>query len=127
MIPNGKKMNWHGHHLTFESEDDWCRGCFFADKDECPDCDEGAWVEDKPNPWHTGTPTEEGWYVIAFIGANKRIEYASAVWCYGEWDARCKVVAWMPIPPFETKPHITKLPKDWYDPKEDRWYDEAKK
>ena len=64
MIPNGKTMNWHGHHLTFESEDDWCRGCFFADKNECPDCDDGAWVEDNPNPWHTGTPTEEGEYVV---------------------------------------------------------------
>ena len=46
MIPNGKEMTWKGHHLVFEAEPDPCRGCFFADKDECPDCDEGAWVED---------------------------------------------------------------------------------
>ena len=46
MIPNGKEMTWKGHHLVFESEPNPCRGCFFADKDECPDCDEGAWVED---------------------------------------------------------------------------------
>ena len=47
MIPNGKEMTWNGHHLVFESEPDPCRGCFFADKNECPDCDEGAWVEDE--------------------------------------------------------------------------------
>ena len=46
MIPNGKEMTWKGHHLVFEAEPNPCRGCFFADKDECPDCDEGAWVED---------------------------------------------------------------------------------
>lgn len=46
MIPNGKEMTWKGHHLVFESEPNPCRGCFFADKDECPDCDDGAWVED---------------------------------------------------------------------------------
>lgn len=21
----------------------------------------------RPNPWHTGTPTEDGWYLLAFI------------------------------------------------------------
>ena len=46
MIPNGKEMTWNGHQLVFESKLDPCRGCFFADKDEWPDCDEGAWVED---------------------------------------------------------------------------------
>lgn len=49
------------------------------------------------NPWNTGTPSEEGWYLIAFLGANKRIEYASAVWCYNEWDAHCQVLAWQKI------------------------------
>ena len=51
--------------------------------------------------WHTGTPTEEGWYLIAFLGANKRIEYASAVWCYNEWDAHCQILAWQKINPYE--------------------------
>lgn len=50
--------------------------------------------------WHTGTPTEEGWYLIAFLGANKRIEYASAVWCYNEWDAHCRILAWQKIEPY---------------------------
>ena len=52
MIPNGKEMTWNGHHLVFESEPNPCRGCFFADKDECPDCDEGAWVEDNTEASH---------------------------------------------------------------------------
>ena len=55
------------------------------------------------SPWHTGTPTDEGWYLIAFLGANKRIEYASAVWCYNEWDAHCRVIAWQKIIPYEEK------------------------
>ena len=55
------------------------------------------------NPWNTGTPTDEGWYLIAFLGANKRIEYASAVWCYNEWDAHCRVIAWQKITPYEEK------------------------
>ena len=63
MIPNGKQMDWNGHNLTFESEHDQCTGCFFANKNECPDCDEGIWVEENPSPWHTGTPTENGTYV----------------------------------------------------------------
>lgn len=63
MITNGKEMNWKGHRLVFESEPSKCFGCFFDDKDECPECDEGIWVED--SPWHTGTPTEEGWYLVA--------------------------------------------------------------
>ena len=51
--------------------------------------------------WHTGIPTDEGWYLIAFLGSNKRIEYASAVWCYNEWDAHCRVIAWQKITPYE--------------------------
>lgn len=53
MIPNGKKMDWNGHNLTFESTTYHCRGCFFENKNECPDCDEGIWVEES-SFWHTG-------------------------------------------------------------------------
>ena len=66
MIPNGEEMNWNGHHLVFESENDPCRGCFFADKDECPECDEGLWVEKNSSPWHTGLPTKEGKYLVKY-------------------------------------------------------------
>lgn len=65
MIPNGKEMDWDGHHLVFESTTYQCRGCFFEDRGSCPDCDEGLWVEENPSPWHTGKPTEEGWYLLA--------------------------------------------------------------
>lgn len=53
--------------------------------------------------WHTGTPTEEGWYLIAFLGANERIEYAASVWCYNEWDAHCRILAWQKIEPYKEK------------------------
>lgn len=71
MIPNGKEMNWNGHHLVFESEPSKCVGCFFDDKNECPECDEGVWVED--SPWHTGTPTKE---------TNEDNEYCYAIMFY---------------------------------------------
>ena len=62
VIPNGKEMNWNGHKLRFELSPSNCVGCFFKDKNECPDCDDGAWVED--SPWCTGKPTDEGWYLL---------------------------------------------------------------
>lgn len=68
-----------------------------------PDLNKFDSIEIPESPWHTGTPTEEGWYTIAFIGANKRIEYASAVWCYNEWDAHCRILAWQKIEPYKEK------------------------
>ena len=62
MIPNGQEIIFDGHNLTFESDPSVCRGCFFEDRDSCPDCDEGIWVEEG-SPWHTGTPTENGYYL----------------------------------------------------------------
>ena len=29
--------------------------------------------EQEQSPWHTGTPTEDGWYVLAFIEDGRRI------------------------------------------------------
>ena len=119
MIPDGTTMNWHGHKLVFESENDQCRGCFFADKNECPDCDEGAWVEDNPNPWHTGTPTEEGWYLLYIHGVFDDKDryiyeadyygkdyYGSMVWAYKDEEWRdWEVVAYQKIVPYkETNP-----------------------
>ena len=112
MIPNGKEMEWKGHHLVFESEEDWCRGCFFADKDSCPDCDEGAWVEQKHSLWHTGTPTEDGLYVIAYrncYGNTEDISYATAIvrgsvfFYFQECRFGRQVMAWQKIEPFEEK------------------------
>lgn len=102
MIPNGKEMNWNGHHLVFESEACLCDGCFFQGKDGCPDCDEGKWVEDKPSPWHIGTPREEGLYWV-FVPQGKK-KYTSD--CF-DGDSFVEngniVVAWIPIIPFEEK------------------------
>lgn len=94
MIPNGEKMNWNGHHLVFDIP---CRGCFFADKDECPECDEGLWVEDNPSPWHTGTPTEEGWYVCKMKGTDLyETQYFTGV----NWNEEI-IEAWQKIEPYE--------------------------
>ena len=55
--------------------------------------------------WHTGIPTEEGWYLVT---TNQADEYAVGYWdktiqsftriCFFDSD---EVIAWMPIPPFE--------------------------
>ena len=94
MIPNGKEMNWNGHHLVFESEPDRCRGCFFADKDSCPDCDEGAWVED--SPWCTGIPTEEGWYLIKYKW-NGEIRYIAADVLVKTFVEDSRTIGWQKI------------------------------
>lgn len=60
------------------------------------------------NPWHTGTPTEEGLYIIAYkTELEGNLTYATA-WVHGGNIFYCqshnferKVVAWMPIPPLE--------------------------
>lgn len=94
MIPNGEKMDWNGHHLVFDIP---CRGCFFNDKDSCPDCDEGLWVEENPSPWHTGTPTEEGWYVCKMIGIDLyETQYFTGV----NWNEEI-IEAWQKIEQYE--------------------------
>ena len=105
MIPNGKEMNWEGHRLRFESEHDICRGCFFCEKDSCPDCDEGAWIED--SPWCTGTPTEEGWYLIAFTYEfEEGVRYTTDYFKDGKWAFPMvrdisKLRAWQKIEPYK--------------------------
>ena len=84
MIPNGKKIDWHGHNLSFESEPSGCRGCLFANKNECPDCDEGIWVEEG-YPWHIGIPTEEGEYLIKYRYPQNGlkhdvVQYPAPIW-----------------------------------------------
>lgn len=115
MIPNGKQMDWNGHKLTFESEHDRCSGCFFENKNECPDCDEGIWIEEG-SPWHTGKPIEDGWYLVAYECVydckNKgKIEYHTLNIITHEDGFRdyrgyasddvWKAVAWQKIEPYE--------------------------
>ena len=61
------------------------------------------------NPWHTGTPTEDGEYYIAFrhfIG--EVVEYGWASWDGKGWDINFlgwhlsnEILAWQKITPFE--------------------------
>jgi hypothetical protein len=43
-------------------------------------------IQKTENPWHTGTPTEEGWYLLAFIEDGRRIYDANrlknGIWVY---------------------------------------------
>jgi len=62
------------------------------------------------NNWHTGTPTEEGDYLVAFRMSDNSVEYGWCNWNNGAWDilcdfdptnGSCGMVAWMPITPYE--------------------------
>lgn len=70
MIYNGTTMDWDGHHLVFKSVG--CKGCFFAGKDECPDCVDGIWVENssaEPSVWlHKPNDYAEGVYECSSCG-----------------------------------------------------------
>jgi len=104
MIPNGKQIIIDGHNLTFESEPSDCRGCFFENRDSCPDCDEGIWV-DEGSPWHTWTPTEEGWYLCAY-GDNF---YCANYWQGGTWKNQWggTLLAYQKIEPYEASKENT--------------------
>ena len=54
------------------------------------------------NPWHTGTPTEEGWYLITDSGIL--FPYFTARWddMWKDCDISPKdIVAWQKITPYE--------------------------
>lgn len=118
MIPNGEQMDWNGHNLIFESEPCSCRGCFFENRDSCPDCDEGIWVEDNPSPWHAGTPTEEGWYLVQHLSDA---EYCGSKFFVARWDGEKFIInprppivvtyqqgtAWQKIEPYEASKENT--------------------
>ena len=40
---------------------------------------ENAWNK-RPSPWHTGTPTENGWYLVATENLEKPYPYGVAQW-----------------------------------------------
>lgn len=109
MIPNGKEIIIDGHKVVFESTTYQCRGCFFENRDSCPDCDEGIWVEEG-SPWHTGTPTEEGYYLchIQFYSEDYESDeegYDIPYWFKnGSWegnDENVRIIAWQKIEPYE--------------------------
>ena len=84
MIPNGKQIIIDGHNLTFESEPSDCRGCFFENRDSCPDCDGGMLVEEG-SPWHTGVPTEDGDYLVKLDVGNNVYPYYVLKWNKKGW------------------------------------------
>ena len=64
-----------------------------------------AW-NNRPSPWHTGTPTEEGVYVIK-ISNRPYFPYTLATWVNNEWltkEIQIPIedyVAWQKIEPFK--------------------------
>ena len=53
----------------------------------------------RPNPWHTGTPTEEGWYLQRIKSKNK-ISYDTDYYENGDWKYPCvfrEILAWQKI------------------------------
>ena len=57
----------------------------------------------RPNPWHTGTPTEDGWYLVAFnYEFEEGVRYTTDYFKDGKWAFPMvrdisKVVKWQKI------------------------------
>lgn len=67
-------------------------------------------VKDTPSysPWHTGIPSEEGDYLVAFRMSDNSVEYGWCNWNNGAWDilcdydptnGSCGMIAWQKIEP----------------------------
>lgn len=61
------------------------------------------WFRALDNPWHTGTPTEEGWY-LQRIKSKIGITYDTDYYENGDWKYSCvfrKILAWQKIEPYK--------------------------
>ena len=60
----------------------------------------------RANPWHTGTPTEEGWYLVQYEDIDKTFFVAWSLERFGE-ELRPRMpqgtVAWQRIEPYKEK------------------------
>ena len=78
-----------------------CRKCNSAMLGDTKEEAIAKW-NNRPSPWHTGTPTEEGTYLV-FID-NSFLNYVLVYW-YNDvgWgiDNPSDVIAWQKITPFE--------------------------
>ena len=92
---------------------DKCRQCIDYDKDS-ETCrldikDEPCgWFVEKPSPWHTGTPTEEGYYLVHIILDDDEYDlcmnFKDGVWDERKWGfnaLKVEIIAWQKITPFE--------------------------
>ena len=75
--------------------------------------DELAWLYEEirlleDNPWNTGTPADEGDYIVAFRMSDNSVEYGWCNWNNGAWDilfdydttdGSCGMIAWQKIEP----------------------------
>lgn len=65
-------------------------------------------IVDRVNHWCTGTPSEEGDYLVAFRMSDNSVEYGWCNWNNGAWDilcdydptdGSCGMIAWQKIEP----------------------------
>ena len=55
----------------------------------------------RPSPWHTGTPTEEGWYVTTDGNGEYDVAgWEKGAWAGYEWISPEDIVAWRKIEPY---------------------------
>lgn len=62
-------------------------------------------IQKTENPWHTGTPTEDGWYLQCIKSKNK-ISYDTDYYENGDWKYPCvlrEILAWQKIEPYKEK------------------------
>lgn len=63
-----------------------------------------AWNK-RTSPWHTGTPTEKGWY-LQRIKSKNYITYDTDYYENGDWKYSCvfcEILAWQKIEPYKEK------------------------
>lgn len=84
--------NWHGsiycrEHYNKTNDDDRCWSMFYArspnSREEVIEKLIKKWNK-RPSNWHTGTPTEDGWYLYAVeVPERNHVEYFTAVFSNG--------------------------------------------
>lgn len=99
--------NWHGsiycrEHYNKTNDDDRCWSMFYArspnSREEVIEKLIKKWNA-RPNPWHTGTPTEAGWYLLECnIGNSDETYYVTDYWSneVGYWTVN-GVIRWQEI------------------------------
>ena len=83
----------------------YCGKCYCSTEKVCTYGEAVNLWNNRPSNWHTGTPTEEGWYLVT-SGGNNSASYDIGKWdgesfCYMEYLNSADVVAWQKIEPYK--------------------------
>lgn len=95
-------LSYGEHYVSCTNEDCLIESC--ASVEDTEEQAIKAWNK-RPNPWHTGIPTEEGWYLIAYKYLDG-IRYTTDLLIDGRWTFHPpneNVIALQKIEPYKEK------------------------